>query len=278
MERRNKQCRFTIEEEEKIIKEYQEGLSMAKLGKKYLCDPSTIRNIMKVYGVRSRTLSEARRNSIGYTLNEDTFEKIDTRDKAYWLGVMYSDGYISCANQYTSYMGLSVNIADIEWVEKFKDFLGYNGTIKQYRVSSGYKIGAEYVRLSIGNNKIVSDLISLGVVENKTKKIKSLPKVPFLDDFIRGYIDGDGSLLKKRPHFQISGNREFLLEAAKYFNIPYSLREDKSIYCLSYRKKESEYLEKRLYKNANSFLQRKYDIARRSFNSPLTLEDVMEKL
>ena len=36
------------------------------------------------------------------------------------------------------------------------------------------------------------------------------------------------------------------------------------------------YLEKRLYANANYYLKRKYDIASRSFNSPLTLEDVKE--
>ena len=46
---------------------------------------------------------------------------------------------------------------------------------------------------------------------------------------------------------------------------------------LYYNTKQSEYLEKRLYKNAHYFLKRKYDIASRSFNSPLTLEDVKEK-
>ena len=278
MSRRNSQCRFTIEEEKRIIKEYQEGSSMAKLGKKHSCDPTTISNILKAYKIPARNLSEARRNFLNYTIKEDIFENIDTPDKAYWLGVLYSDGYISKAGQYTNIFAISVSEKDKEWLESFKKFLGYSGNIHHYKATHGYKIGAPYVRLAIGNNKMVEDLIKLGVVEQKTQKIHKLPNIPFLDDFIRGYIDGDGSLLKVRPHFQISGNYPFLLAVAEYFDIPYNIRQDKSIYCLNYKKRESEYLEKRLYKNANFYLQRKYNIAKRSFDSPLTLENVKEKL
>ena len=103
-----------------------------------------------------------------------------------------------------------------------------------------------------------------------------MPKIIYLDDFIRGYIDGDGSLLKRCAHITISGTKEFLQSIANYFNIPYSLYKDKSIYSLQYNAIESHYLEKRLYDNANYYLKRKYDIASRSFNSPLTLEDVKE--
>lgn len=54
------------------------------------------------------------------------FEKIETPEQAYWLGVMYTDGYISKA-KYTNKFGLSVAEKDEEWLVKFKDFLGYNG-------------------------------------------------------------------------------------------------------------------------------------------------------
>lgn len=207
-------------------------------------------------------------------MNEDIFETIDTPDKAYWLGVMYSDGYISKTN-YTNKFGLAIAEKDKAWLEKFKEFLNYNGEIKSYTTGAGsYKEGLPYVRLLIGNNKIVADLEKWGVVEHKTKKINSLPHIPYLDDFIRGYIDGDGSLAQRLPHFAISGNKEFLLEIANYFNLPYSLYPDKSIYSLQYNANCSRYLEKRLYKDAHYFLNRKYEIAQRSFNSPLTLEDV----
>lgn len=276
-ENKRKGCKFTFEQEQEIIQEYKDGNSLRKLGEKYSCSPSTIKNILNRNEISTRNFSEARRNFLNYTIDESCFEIIDNPDKAYWLGVMYSDGYISKARKYTNSFGLSVSEKDLEWVEKFKSFLKYNGEIKHYIVTDGYNPGSKYVRLIIGNNKIVEDLEKLGVVEHKSKIISCLPNIPFLDDFIRGYIDGDGSLLKRLPCFQISGNKNFLLEIANYFKIPYNLTPDKSIYCLRYNAKESRYLEKRLYKNANYYLKRKYDIASRSFNSPITLEDVMKK-
>lgn len=273
--KRNINCKYTIEQELEIIEYYLAGNSMVKTGQKFSCNPTTISNILKAYDIHSRNLSEARRNYLNYTINEKAFEK-DSPEVAYWLGVMYSDGYIS-KNKYTNYLGLSVAEKDLEWLISFKEFLGYNGTIKHYRTGeTGYKPGSPFVRLQIGNNKIVSDLEHWGVVELKTKKIANIPNTLYKDDFIRGYIDGDGSLLQKAPCFQISGNEEFLLDIAKYFNIPYHLYADKSIYSLKYNRKESIYLEKRLYKNACYYLKRKYDIAQRSFDSPITLEEVMK--
>ena len=64
---------------------------------------------------------------------------------------------------------------------------------------------------------------------------------------------------------------------ANYLQVDYRLYPDKDIYTLRYNTKESTYLEKRLYKESKVYLLRKYNIASRSFNSPLTLEDVRIK-
>ena len=275
-EKRYSYCKFTITEEKEIIKLYQEGNSLAKVGKHFKCDPTTVKNILKAYNIQTRNLSQARRNYLNYTINENCFANIDNPDSAYWLGVMYSDGFISKTNQYTNYFGITIHEKDSEWLERFKEFLQYNGEIKHYIATTTYSKNTPIAKLIIGNNKIVSDLEKLGVVEHKTFQLSHLPKINYLDDFIRGYIDGDGSLLKRCARITISGTKEFLQSIANYFNIPYSLYKDKSIYSLQYNAIESHYLEKRLYANANYYLKRKYDIASRSFNSPLTLEDVKE--
>lgn len=265
-EKRNKNCKFTIKEEKEILQLYYEDkLSYAKISKLKNCNPSTIMNIVKAYGLSGRTLSEARRNALNYTIDETVFENIDALEKAYWLGVMYSDGYVT-TNKYTKYFGISVQADDVQWLEKFKIFLNYNGEIHHYKTgSTSYKPGSPYVRLQVGNTKIVKDLEKLGVVENKTKLIGSIPNIKFKDDFIRGVIDGDGALIKRTPRLIISGNKDFLEDIAKYFNLPYSLYQDKSIYSLQYNKQETVYLENRLYKNACAYLDRKYNIAKRSF-------------
>ena len=272
--KRNKNCTFTIEQEKQICADYDSGLSCVKLAKKWGSNTSSIHKILKIYKVKMRTLSEARNNFIGRKLNTSIFSVIDSREKAYWLGTFYADGYISKTNPYTNYFGMTIKSSDIEWLNKLQKFLDTNISIRTYMQSHGYKIGEKYSRLLIGNNEIVSDLEKWGVVEHKTKKICALPKIQFLDDFIRGYIDGDGSLRSAYPNFRICGNKEFLEDIALYFGIPYHIIPDKTIYSLAYNVKESEYLEKRLYKNAPVYLKRKFEIAKRSFNSPLTLEDV----
>ena len=275
-DKRHPYCKFTIVEEEEIIKSYQEGNSLAKVGKQFNCDPGTVKNILKAYDIQTRNLSQARRNYLNYTINENCFANIDNPDSAYWLGVMYSDGFITKTNQYTNYFGITVHEKDSEWLERFKEFLQYNGKVRHYIAKTTYKENTPIAKLLIGNNKIVADLEKLGVVEHKTFKLSQLPQTNYMDDFIRGYIDGDGSLQKRCAHITISGTKEFLLSIANYFQMPYKLYKDKSIYSLQYNAKESHYLEKRLYANANYYLKRKYNIASRSFNSPLTLEDVKE--
>lgn len=186
---------------------------------------------------------------------------------------MYTDGYISKA-KYTNHFGISVQETDEEWLNKFKKYLGYNGQVHHYKVSNGYKIGTPYVRLLIGNNKIVENLEKAGVIENKTKKISSIPNVKYVDDFIRGVIDGDGSLRKKFPNVRICGNYTFLKEIGDYLGYNYKIYKDKSIYDIAFNKEDSEKIERRLYENAEVYLDRKYQIAKRSFNSPFISEDI----
>ena len=68
-----------------IFEEYKNGTSCKELGKKYLTDPRTIRKILKTLGVVFR-------NPRRYIFNESYFENINSKDKAYFLGLIMSDG------------------------------------------------------------------------------------------------------------------------------------------------------------------------------------------
>ena len=87
--------------------------------------------------------------------------------------------------------------------------------MKEYEEKSGYGAGTIYARLLIGNNRIVSDLEKWGVKEHKSKILESVPDIPFKEDFIRGYIDGDGSLRKDFPNIRVCGTKEFLTSLAE---------------------------------------------------------------
>lgn len=128
-------------------------------------------------------------------LNDNYFEIIDTKEKAYWMGFIWGDGYIT---NNARNLGISVHIKDIKHLEKFKDMISFTGKIGVYKVTSGYKIGSEYSRILFSSPKMVSDLKSHGLQENKSKIMKppvdgSIPK-EFIHHFIRGLQDANGSI------------------------------------------------------------------------------------
>ena len=72
-----------------------------------------------------------------YYYNEDYFETIDSEEKAYWLGFLYADGYISkttCCSE----LGIELQKNDYNHLQKFNKSIKGNIEVK-YRKSSKYK-------------------------------------------------------------------------------------------------------------------------------------------
>lgn len=271
-EKRNKNCKLTIAQEKELCQKYQDGVGSTILSQEYNIHPTSVNNILKVYNIPRRTLKEARNNYLKRTLNENFFHEIDSPEKAYWLGVMFSDGYINETHEYTNYMGISVQIGDKAWLERFRDDLNYSGDVNVYKQTVGYAVGSEYARLLIGNNQLVEDLKSYGITSNKSYEDLHMPDINFKDDFIRGLFDGDGSLKKVATDIRLCGCKSLMIEVGNYLGYDYKLYPDKSIWDLTFNRFDSKQLERRLYENATVYLQRKYDIAKRSFNSPYSQE------
>lgn len=152
----------------------------------------------KKFGLKAR---DNREKNLKYTCDSNYFEKIDTSVKAYWLGFLYADGYITKARSGSNRkVGISLAKIDRNLLELFLISLKSNSVINEYKVSSGYKVGAEYCRVIISDPKLASDLIKAGCVEQKTDVLKfpSEDIVPryLQSHFIRGYFDGDGTIYK----------------------------------------------------------------------------------
>lgn len=133
-----------------------------------------------------------------FTCNSDYFKEIDSEEKAYWLGFMMGDGYItkSASNSNIKRFGISVKNDDKRHLEKFLDAINGNMPIHTYEVkTSGYKIGTKYCRVIISDNAFAENIIKQGCVENKSNILeppnidKSLRK-----HWIRGYMDANGSI------------------------------------------------------------------------------------
>jgi len=131
------------------------------------------------------------------SFNKDYFEKIDSEEKAYWLGFIYADGYVVFNEKTRSYeLGIEIHKKDEYLLEMLNKSLGNSHKIKNRKrdVSfNGYKYEQNTSNIRIYSKKIVSDLIKNGVGTNKTNSLShpilKCDKILFLH-FLRGFFDG----------------------------------------------------------------------------------------
>lgn len=139
-------------------------------------------------GIQSR----ASKLGISYIVyNENYFEKIDTPEKAYWLGFIYTDGYVTTGNRW----GIELGIQDKAHLENLMKDLDSNISIKE-RIRKNGTVSCQF---QIKNKKMYDDLYDKGVIRNKTEVLE-FPNTDVVGEeliphFIRGLFDGDGSYL-----------------------------------------------------------------------------------
>jgi len=143
-----------------------------------------------------------------YDVNELFFRCIDSPEKAYFLGILMSDGTVN-----DRAIVISLQEKDKSILVKLRDLIEYTGPISK-RISVNEKHQNTYI-LRIYSKELVKDLISLGCIKRKTYNM-SFPKINpiYNSHFIRGFFDGDGCIIKKKIgyYFSITGNQKFLHE------------------------------------------------------------------
>jgi hypothetical protein len=135
------------------------------------------------------------------------FFRVWSADMAYVLGYWWSDG---CMYINPSTNGHLVEIAsvDIEHLQNVANAIGESFSIRRVSKQS------ECYNVTFCSKQMYHDLELLGATPRKSRTI-GFPKVPstFVPHFIRGVVDGDGTLAWNgdRPIIQIySGSPEFL--------------------------------------------------------------------
>lgn len=197
------------------------------------------------------------------------FDTIDTEEKAYWLGFMYADGYISNNGKTVE---LSLKGDDRDHLEKFRVFLKNRNKVK---IGKSKCNGKEFsrCRLTMTNKHFHNALVSKGCIPNKSliitfPDISLFASEELIVHFIRGYVDGDGciSIFQGYSTISIIGTLEFLEGIKRCFPNLFtnSYRKDKrransNTYSLQLEGKKAAEFGDMLYKNATVYLQRKYD-------------------
>lgn len=173
--------KLTDEQKIQIVNLYNEGNSSTKLGLKFGIAPTNILSLL-----RRREVSIRPKGLRKYYVNDEIFNRIDTEEKAYWLGFICADGHVSDTS-----LVVEINGKDILHLEKMKKFLQSEHVIRNTRKNC--------VILSIGSGKLVQSLRKLGLQGNKTKNLKT-PKIDesLLRHFYRGAFDGDGWITSRQ--------------------------------------------------------------------------------
>jgi hypothetical protein len=224
-----------------------------------------------------------------YKITEDYFNNINNEYKAYILGFIYADGsiYQPPGNRQMVFR-IGIVQEDEYILEKLsKEAAGGHKHIVKTpsSIKKNYK---PQILVNISSNKLCQDLINLGCNINKSKVGMKFPKLKkdLIPHFIRGFLDGDGSIILKKlkysykrktsyklknPHKQqyklkiafSCTDKDFLLEIANHLNVKYYISERKKlsiIYTLWIENKEEvNKVISYLYDNSTYFLSRKYN-------------------
>lgn len=180
-----------------------------------------------------------------------------TEKSAYVAGFFAADGYLNItANR----LELCLQKRDEGHLQTIATAIGYTGPLYQ-------KPKAKAVRLQVTSTQLLEDLIEiLGVRNNKTLALHQA-NIPdeLLRHFIRGYIDGDGSIRPNYPTLRILGTIDFLTWIDSIIQKKHETKNRKpkkkgheNVYELSYNGTEMLNVCKWLYSDATIYLNRKY--------------------
>lgn len=246
---------------DEIIYKYQKlKYTVNRLADEYKCSATTIKRYLILNNVWEKRPCYRK-----YNLNENYFDKIDTEDKAYFLGLLYADGY-NCESG--NYVNLELHYKDKEILEKFNKYIGSDKPLMYHK-----KKGAEHSwRLNLASKKISYQLKLLGCYQKKslTLKFPTKEQVPehLIKHFIRGYFDGDGSIwfLKNSNRIKcmlcIVSSKEFCEKLQEYMKGKIRTKKNwTNTRMVTLTKSEAcIFFLNWMYENATIYLDRKYNM------------------
>jgi intein-encoded DNA endonuclease-like protein len=174
---------FNDNEREYVINAYKTGVSIKTLGRIYKIDKRRIERLLRQNNIDIRAKNDTHRF---IDFDQHAFDKIETKEQAYWLGFLYADG-----SNKKSGMSLGLKASDYLHIEKFCDFI----KIPKAQIKALHKKHPS-VYVCANSQYFCAKLTELGCCQNKTFILKFPDFLPqhLISHFVRGYSDGDGSL------------------------------------------------------------------------------------
>lgn len=256
----SKKIELTQEQIKELIYLHNKGYGKRRISKEMNIKEGVIYRYKKELGLHTLEGKDLSK----YSYDRTVFNKIDTEEKAYWLGFLYADG---CVHKRT--LSIRLKKEDDIHLKKFLKFLKSNKTM-QYGKQNSFGTITEYVSLQINSVDIVEDLKNLGCLERKSLKLtfpdeEIIPK-ELVFHFIRGYLDGDGSITftKRTKAYEVKfvGTENFLNGIKNILGVNPPLRkrrETDECFCFAIGGNiQVLNILNKIYENSTIYLDRKY--------------------
>ena len=214
-----------------------------------------------------------KKHFVGKNSQNTFFKKIDTKEKAYFLGLIAADGSVI---ESMNTVAIELKACDKYILEKFIEIASFKATLLK-----DDRDGSLRYRLSIHSKNMINHLKALSIMPRKStnNSLRISEKIPkkLIRHFIRGYFDGDG-IAKKEGYVGFCGSKTIIEEIHSHLINKLNISHTKitynkwnGIYYIQWGKKEdTEKVSNYFYKDSNMlFLKRKYNKINKRLNRPL---------
>lgn len=241
----------------------------------YLSRPMTHQEVADKFGFCLPTVAKileglpkyTKSNIFNPTLDEAFFEVIDTEDKAYYLGLLITDGNVFKANENRASISITLDQNDAYILDHWKECL-----------KSSTNLGHDSrgcVQYAVRSLKMANDLEKYGVVPRKTL-CAYLPEIEDRNQIrhlIRGLIDGDGGIYAHFYHNKFShqiklcGTRRLMVDVLDCIDSELHLKYMPKVYTYKNRPlsmiqisniDDMNKLGDWMYRDATIYMERKY--------------------
>lgn len=257
---------LSLDDIDKILLLYKNNTSIADIANKYCIGRKRVSDILKEYNVQIRTPDVYSRK---YTLNEHYFDEINTPNKAYIIGLLYADG---CVSKDGNMVFISLQEKDSDILTMINTEIRSNRPLRIIRYNDKNLNWSNQYQLTINSRYVVDRLIQLGVIPNKSLKVE-FPKwlcEELYFHFLRGYIDGDGCIVKNEKRVSLIGTESFCTYISEYLYNKLGIHSSISV-CHNNANsptrdlrvsggRQAKILLDALYENADMYISRKYDL------------------
>ena len=179
-----------------------------------------------------------------------------------------ADGCVQINNGYK----FTMTCKDSEHLIKLKEDIEYTGKAWRYRSGNG-----NHPTMNIRDKYFVLNMVGHGVIPRKTNKLIFPKTVPenLLNHFIRGYVDGDGYVSYREKNEEdmyplfimgVAGRERFIEKIADILKSNCDLKSCNvnkhsqcNLWIITKTAMEATKVCKYLYKDANVYLDRKYN-------------------